>query len=566
MTQVFLSYAQEPDDPAHQESVLRFWEFLWSCGIEAELDLGETHERRDWALWMAERIREADYVLVIASPAYRRGAEGRGGAHEERGVQWEARLIRDAFYADRHAVKRFVPVLLPGRTADGVPDFLAPATSTVYPVTGFTVEGAEKLLRMLTNQPEFVRPPLGAVPALAPRPVPSATPSAPGPRPATEVRNVVTGDVSGVVIQVGNAGSVTSSPPGIRVGDGADPRTRRAFEDAYRRAEGRWGEPTGRVFAEGPGYVQHFTGGTVLCAIAGKRAVAVAGPVWDDLATLPGFPDGPGFPVTDCLDAPAVDLDGGAWRAGVLLRDPEPRWQPRPRLNLEARQAFRLPVAGPADLTVRTVATLPWQLDDDLEITRRTRKRLETALSQTEITAQILILSRRRGGPLSWLRWARASGPDVRQSGRDARYDQTGDENIRAVARIMLPGSLTSAIAVSVEFQANLKLTANDVVDLWTAAWDTATVVVPGALVPDPPTAALLAPPTVELHVKTHGPPLDVLDLSAFGDGQPGTEGAATVVAPIGFGRDERRVWAAKALTRMARDWGFVDADESDLL
>ncbi|MEV7096880.1 toll/interleukin-1 receptor domain-containing protein [Amycolatopsis sp. NPDC051045] len=597
VTQVFLSYAKEPDDPSHQESVLRLWEFLRSCGIDAELDLGNAYERRDWALWMAEQIREADYVLVIASPAYRRSAEGRGEAHEEPGVQWEARLIREAYYADRHAVKRIVPVVLPGRSAEGVPDFLAPATSTVYAVSDFTVEGAEKLLRLLTDQPEFVPRPLGAIPVLQPRQVPPPGPVTPRPQPAPAVRNVVTGDVNGVVIQVGNAGSVTvPGTPGIRIGEGADPRTERAFEDASRRAGGRLGAPTGRAYPEGPGFVQHFTGsgggGAVICAVAGKPAVVVAGPVWDDLSGVPGFPDGPGFPVTDGTDAAArvVDLDGGAWKKGGLHRDPATGsawWHPEPRLSRNAREAFRLPVAGRADLTVRAVATLPWQLDDDAEITRRTRVLIEAALPEAPISTLLPALSLLRRARTAPVRWERASGPDVRQTGQDARYDCTvrspagGGTAVRAVARILLPAGRPWAVTVSVEFQANfaawasarpggtaadLRVTANEIVELWTAAWHTATVVVPGALVPDPECAALLAPPAVELHVKADTSLPAVADLSVFGKptGLPGPEGAATVVAPIGLGRTERRAWAARALTRMARDWGFADAEEAE--
>lgn len=565
---VFLSYAKEPGDPSHQDAVIRLWTLLRSCGLDARLDRGEG-QRQDWTLWMGRQIREATFVLVIASPAYRRSAEGRGEASEERNVHWEARLIRDAFFADPHALNRFIPVVLPGQSADGVPDFLGPAGSTVYPVSDFTVEGAEPLLRLLTNQPAFPPAVLGSVPLLEPSPVPPFTPPASAPRPATHVHNEAR-DVSGFLLQVGHVGSMTlPAAAGTAAGEGADPRTRRAFEDAYRRAGGRLGDATDRVFAEGPGFVQHFTGegGAVLCAIAGRRAVAVAGPVWDDLSALPGFPDGPGFPVTDCADAAArvVDLDGGTWKAGVLLRDPEPRWQPKPRAIKEARQAFQLPVAGPAGLTVRAIATLPWQLDDDLEITRHTRERLESALLQAEAGAQIPALLRWRGAPVPPLRWERASGPDVRQTGRDARYDQTAGENLRAVARLMLPDSRTSAITVSVEFQANVPITANEIVELWTAAWDTAAVTVPGAVVPDPRTTPLLGPPEVELQVKTDGS--DVVDLSVFGapEGRPNPQGTVTVVAPIGFGRDERRAWATKALTRLARDWGFADADESDL-
>ncbi|MET8845406.1 toll/interleukin-1 receptor domain-containing protein [Amycolatopsis sp. NPDC004625] len=537
---VFISYAKEQDDPAHEESVLRLWELLRSYGVDARLDLAEASQRRDWALWRTQQIREAGYVLVIASPAYRRHAEGRGEASEERSVQWEARLIRDAFFADQRTLHRVVPVVLPGRSEHDVPDFLG---SDVYPVTDFTLEGAERLLRLLTDQPEIVEPPLGAKPDLKPR---KASPSTPVRRHPAHVHNEAH-DVSGFLIQVGSVGSMTvPGPSGVRPGEGADPRTKRAFEAACRAAG--LGDPTGPVFAEGPGFVQHFADDTVLCALAGRKAVTVAGPVWDDLSALPGFPDSTGFP-TESADATArvVDLDGGAWGAGTLLRDLEPRWQPQPRLSMEAWEAFQLPVANPLTLTVRAIATLPLRLDDDLEITRRTRERLEAALSYAEISAHT-------SGS-----WERAG----RQTGRDARYDRIDGP---ASVRLILPNTLSSAITVSVEVEATPRITAPEIVDLWTAAWGTATTTVPGVLVPDPETAALLAPPTVELHVKTYSPWPDPFDLSAFGDGQPGDEGAVTVVAPIGFDLLQRRHWAAKALTRLARGWGYADADESDLV
>jgi hypothetical protein len=81
----------------------------------------------------------------------------------------------------------------------------------------------------------------------------------------------------------------------------------------------------------------------------------------------------------------------------------------------------------------------------------------------------------------------------------------------------------------------------------------------------------------VELQIKANdsltGAPaelqrlVDVFDLSVFGepDSDPRPEGAATVVVPLGFGRDDRRRWAGRTLTRLARTWTFVDADESDL-
>jgi SEFIR domain/NB-ARC domain len=163
-TRVFISYAHESD--AHGEVVRAFWAFLRKCGIEATLDVTAAEQRQDWPLWMAEQVRAADYVLVVASAAYRERAEGRSASDAGRGVQWEARLIRDAYYSDQYAMDRFVPVVLPGQSVEGVPDFLAPHSSTVYYVKDFTVAHAEPLLRLLTGQPGWIEPPLGVVPVL----------------------------------------------------------------------------------------------------------------------------------------------------------------------------------------------------------------------------------------------------------------------------------------------------------------------------------------------------------------------------------------------------------------
>ncbi|MFC3897733.1 NACHT domain-containing protein [Lentzea rhizosphaerae] len=159
---VFISYAHDSDE--HKEQVRELWCFLRSNGVDAQLDLGATEDRRDWTLWMEDEIRQADRVLVVASAAYRERAEGRTSRNTGRGVQWEARLIRGAFYTDPRGLGRFIPVVLPGESVAGVPDFLAPATSTVYHVHAFTTSGAEDLLRLLTGQPANPAPRLGPPP------------------------------------------------------------------------------------------------------------------------------------------------------------------------------------------------------------------------------------------------------------------------------------------------------------------------------------------------------------------------------------------------------------------
>ena len=218
---VFLSYAWEPDSGRHQSVVREFWGFLRAQGIDAHLDLGAAGQRRDWALWMAEQIRDAEHILVIASPTYCARAQGQSSPGIGRGVQWEARLIRDAFYQDQDALNRFVPVVLPGQTIEGVPDFLAPATTTVYHVRDFTVAGAEPLLRLLTGQ-SYEIPPLG------PRSVLPTGPSSPH-DPATGVQNQVADDGRGPTVQVHaitvhSTGSATAASggyvnAGVHVGD-----------------------------------------------------------------------------------------------------------------------------------------------------------------------------------------------------------------------------------------------------------------------------------------------------------------------------------------------------------
>jgi tetratricopeptide (TPR) repeat protein len=165
---VFISYALESDE--HVATVRGLWVFLRGQGIDARLDLPAAERRQDWPAWMLEQVRDARYVLVVASPAYKRRGDGLAAADEGRGVQFEARLIREFFYRDQDAgVERFLPVLLPGVTVESIPDFLSPVSGTHYRVDGMTVAGSEALLRVLTGQPYEVEPPLGQVPVLAPR-------------------------------------------------------------------------------------------------------------------------------------------------------------------------------------------------------------------------------------------------------------------------------------------------------------------------------------------------------------------------------------------------------------
>ena len=198
---VFISYAR--DDLAHQERVRNFWVFLRTCGIDARLDLAAAADRVDWAGWMTQEVRDADRVLVIASPAYKRRAEGDAGPGEGRGVQFEARLIRDLFYADQDAgMRRFVPVVLPGGSADDIPLWLAPVSAAHYQVDEFTVAGAEGLLRLLTGQPTVLVPGLGGpVPVLPPLSGGPASAAGVAERPGVHTEVVIEASISQGVVE-----------------------------------------------------------------------------------------------------------------------------------------------------------------------------------------------------------------------------------------------------------------------------------------------------------------------------------------------------------------------------
>ncbi|MBF9129713.1 CHAT domain-containing protein [Plantactinospora sp. S1510] len=165
---VFISYAHESDE--HQEAVRQLWTMLRTkARIDARLDLAMADRRLDWVTWMQQEAVDADFVIVVASPAYRRRAEGDPEPDDGRGVQFEAALLRELFYTDRRAwLPKLLPVVLPGQSAEGVPLWLSPQTCTRYEVTDFTLAGTEALVRTILGKPRHLVPELGPEPDLPP--------------------------------------------------------------------------------------------------------------------------------------------------------------------------------------------------------------------------------------------------------------------------------------------------------------------------------------------------------------------------------------------------------------
>lgn len=75
----------------------------------------------------------------------KRRAEGDARPGEGRGVQWEARQIRNRIHADQDAgLREVLPVVLPGCSAADIPEWLAPSVATYYTLTEFTVAGRRR--------------------------------------------------------------------------------------------------------------------------------------------------------------------------------------------------------------------------------------------------------------------------------------------------------------------------------------------------------------------------------------------------------------------------------------
>jgi len=102
---VFISYAY--DSERHKQQVHEFACFLRAeGGVDVRFDLWDANRRQDWSVWIVEQVREADFVIVVASPAYKCRAEGGAGSSEGRGVQFEAALLRDPAFLQPYAASR----------------------------------------------------------------------------------------------------------------------------------------------------------------------------------------------------------------------------------------------------------------------------------------------------------------------------------------------------------------------------------------------------------------------------------------------------------------------------
>ncbi|KUO20225.1 TIR domain-containing protein [Streptomyces dysideae] len=146
---VFISYAQdEENNPGHGARVAAFANLLRRNGVEPILDQDAERRPQNWSRWMQRQCEEADFIIVIASPAYRLRAE-----HRERrsavgkGVAWEGGYIWDYAYEHRETWHlRVLRVVFPEHDVEDLPRFPGSGSVSWYPIDPETGKGRLDLL------------------------------------------------------------------------------------------------------------------------------------------------------------------------------------------------------------------------------------------------------------------------------------------------------------------------------------------------------------------------------------------------------------------------------------
>lgn len=130
--QVFISFAY---DSAEQfEAIRDLWYLLRGRGVDARLDQAPGQRDQDWPGWQADQIRQAQVVLLVASPGFR----------QRHAI--DVHPISDAYRADP---RRVIVVVLPRGSAADVPEFLGPNKVKAISVTALTADGIEPLVRRI---------------------------------------------------------------------------------------------------------------------------------------------------------------------------------------------------------------------------------------------------------------------------------------------------------------------------------------------------------------------------------------------------------------------------------
>jgi hypothetical protein len=404
------------------------------------------------------------------------------------------------------------------------------------------------------------------------------------------------------------------TPDQIRVGQG-QAGNERPFLAAYQAGGGRavLGAPTSEVYEDGPGWVQHLTGGSgrgpaVICARHGGAAIAVDATVWDAICGAgadAGRLDAVGYPVvtphTEAFvnaDVEEVLLSGGRWGPGRLVRQSTGAccWEAQIGFSFNTRERDRWTAgANKMDLRVRCAARIEWPTDD-LAVGGN-RRQLVANLTNSPVREVVVKVAHRLGLNAEAALWERTPAAEGHNDRRFASYRlQVAGEGDRTALGLwvwfQLPDGLQSTVISMVDMRVDFtalpidsnkqgtlidpahQMTTEQLIDFFTGAWATATNVLPTALTSDPHLIKPAGPTTIELHIINERPPalggertlglLDMVDLTPLGDppSQIGAQMSTAVTAPLQLDRQRIGELVTETLAYMGSGYGFLEPDE----
>jgi hypothetical protein len=148
-----------------ESQVAAFSALLRRLGIQADVDLFHLDEPQDWTRYGPQQVERADFTLVVMSAAWAERWSGTNSPREGAGAAAEADTLRGLFARDQEAwQRRVILVMFPEVPADLVPPDLQRVARV--PVDPSEPDSFDGLIRMLTGQPRYPKPPVGEVAVL----------------------------------------------------------------------------------------------------------------------------------------------------------------------------------------------------------------------------------------------------------------------------------------------------------------------------------------------------------------------------------------------------------------
>jgi hypothetical protein len=405
-------------------------------------------------------------------------------------------------------------------------------------------------------------------------------------------------------------------PPQVEIRPG-QPRNEAAFGEAFEAAGGRarLGGALNEVHEDGPGWVQHFDGGssgrpTVICALFGQSAVAVEQEVWNALGPFGrgthvsgtaavGFPVASGESPLIAADGGPVKLDGGAWGRGHLVPAASGSWRWEPEIIFDSEACRDQDTApfrhGETDLRLRLAARMPLIVQAS-RVTEAGRASMLAELPPTGLTGLVSALATRYKLESAGITWQETAEPEGTNNSRMAAYklvvpNADGRPALLGSLSFMLPGGrdteVRAIVDLCIDFAAiqpdtgsatpahidpGLRITPSELVSFFTSAWQAATALVltTGHKAQEVPPAGA---PRLELYIQNRHPErsggprtlrtLDLVDLSVFGRTRKTQldDLSVGVTTPFGLSAEKIGALVRQALRTMANDFGFTAAD-----